>query len=191
MASVTPNQKDHAMPETPTVVGSPGDCGDTLDLEEEISEDEEGDDGAAGDRRVASLQERCPSLQRVIAATRRSHVVEATVKNSFLCSEENCELVFNPGIWNPVHEKVVAAISACVATVEKDVKRMSAKFLKECIKIDEFAAGLHTHNVFSSLDTDNELIKTHLSLLLQVIAMEYVENFQQMIKFTLKNHQLR
>ena len=72
----------------------------------------------------------------------------------------------------------------CVATVEKDVKRMSTKFLKECMKIDEFAAGLYTNDVFSSLKTDNELIKTHLSLLLQVIAMEYVENFQQMIKYT-------
>ena len=53
MASVTPNQKDRAIPETPTVVGSPGNCGDALDFEEEISEDK--DDGAAGNKRAAAL----------------------------------------------------------------------------------------------------------------------------------------
>ena len=62
MASVTSNREDRAVPETPTVVGSPGNCGDALDLEEEISEDKEGDEGAAGDKRAAVLLKRSTSV---------------------------------------------------------------------------------------------------------------------------------
>ena len=39
MASVTSYQEDCAIPEMPTVVGSPGNCDNNLDLKEEISED--------------------------------------------------------------------------------------------------------------------------------------------------------
>ena len=60
MASVTSNQEDRAIPETPTVVGSPGNCGDALDFKEVISEDE--DDGAAGDKRAAVLLKRSTSV---------------------------------------------------------------------------------------------------------------------------------
>ena len=60
MASVTSNQEDRAIPETPTVVGSPGNCGDTLDYKEEISEDE--DDGAAGNKRAAALLKQSTSV---------------------------------------------------------------------------------------------------------------------------------
>ena len=37
MASVTSNQEAGAIPETPTVVGSPGNCGDALYFEEKIT----------------------------------------------------------------------------------------------------------------------------------------------------------
>ena len=52
MASVAKNQEDVTIPETPTVVTSPNDCGDVLDSDEDISEDE--DDGVAGEVHIAA-----------------------------------------------------------------------------------------------------------------------------------------
>ena len=47
-----------------------------------------------------------------------------------------------------------------------------------------FAAGLYTHEVFSSLDTGEQLIQAHLFLLLQIICMEYTEISQQLIEYS-------
>ena len=52
MASVATNQEDAAMPETPTAVASPGNCGDTLDSDEDISKED--DDHMAGIEYVAA-----------------------------------------------------------------------------------------------------------------------------------------
>ena len=60
MASVTSNQEDCAIPETPTVVGSPGNCGNALDLKEEISKDE--GNGAVGNKRAAALLKQSTSV---------------------------------------------------------------------------------------------------------------------------------
>ena len=129
MASVAKHQEDITTPETPTVCTSPNDCGDVLDSDEDISEDE--DDGVAEEEFASALSIRSPSVQRVIAATRTCHVVEATIKHSFLCRKENCDLIFHLEVWTPVHHRIIAALSACAATVEKDVKRMSRKFINE------------------------------------------------------------
>ena len=67
--------------------------------------------------------------------------------------------------------------------VKNDVKQTSSKFVKECVEIDLFAAGLYTHEVISSLDTDEQLIQAHLFLLLQIVCMEYTEIFQQLIDY--------
>ena len=182
MASVAKNQDDVTIPESPTVVMSPNNCGDVLDSDEDISEDE--DDGVAGEEFASALSIRSPSVQRVIAATRTCHVVEATIKHSFLCSKENCDLIFHLEVWTPVHHRIITALSACAATVEKDVKRMSRKFIKECVAIDIFAAGLYAHEVFSSIDTTDLLIRAHLSLLLQITCMEYTEIFQKLIEYS-------
>ena len=121
------------MPETLTVCTSLTDCGDVLDSDEGVSE-HEGDD-VAEEEFAFALSIRSPSVQRVIAATRTCHVIEATIKPSFLCSKENCELIFHLEVWTPVHHRIIAALSACAATVKKDVKRMSRKFINECIAI--------------------------------------------------------
>ena len=88
------------MPETPTVVASPGNCGDTLDSDEDISEED--DDHMAGIEYVAAPPKRYPSVQHIIAPTRRPDVVKAIIKNSFLCNEG-------------VHQKIIAALFACAA----------------------------------------------------------------------------
>ena len=53
MASVAKNQEDVTIPETPTVVTSPNDCGDVLDSDEDIFEDE--DEGVAGEEFASAL----------------------------------------------------------------------------------------------------------------------------------------
>ena len=102
--------------------------------------------------------------------------------------KENCELIFHLKVWTPVHQRIIAALSACAATVEKDVKRMSRKFINECIAIDTFAAGLHAHEVFSLIDVTDPLIRAHLSLLLQITCIEYTEIFQKLIEYPIFPH---
>ena len=47
-----------------------------------------------------------------------------------------------------------------------------------------FAAGLHAHEVFSSIDVTDPLIRANLSLLLQITCIEYTEIFQKRIDYS-------
>ena len=76
MASVAKNQGGSTTPETPTVVGSPGNYGDALDFEEDISDGE--DEDAEGEARAASLQKRCPPVLRVIADRGHTNAMSST-----------------------------------------------------------------------------------------------------------------
>ena len=86
-----------------------------------------------------------------------------SVDNSYLFAEGNTDFIYSIDIWSQVNDKLVKALTACAATVEKDVKSMTKSYLRECTAIDQFAARLCSSDIFqsSSIDTSNSAIRRH------------------------------
>ena len=130
------------------------------------------------------LSDCAPAVERVTDALMECEMVTKLVDHSHLFVEGTRDLLYSPYIWNQVNNKLVTALAACAATAEKDVKGMTKIYLQECIAIDQFVARLCSSDMFqssTSIDTSNPAIRRHLSLLLQIICMEYVEVFHTLI----------
>ena len=59
---------------------------------------------------------------------------------------------------------------------------MTLKFIQECMSIDSDAAGLYNNKALEVIDTSDPAICRHLSLLLQIIAIEYKGVFVRQIE---------
>ena len=113
-----------------------------------------------------------------------SELVTKSVDHSPLFTETSSDCLYLLDIRCQVNGKLVTALAACAATAEKDVKAMTKLYLHECIAINQFVARLCSSDMFrslSSFDTSNPAIRRHLSLLLQIICMEYIEVFHTLI----------
>ena len=147
------------------------------------NESESGSECGGDTETDIALSERAPTVERVIDALKSNYIITTSVNNSHLFADGNRELLFSTDVWRQVNSKLIAALVACAATGKKDIKSMSKKYLYECIAIDHFAAGLCSNEYFMSatFDISNPAIQRHLSLLLQMICMEYVEVFHTLI----------
>ena len=140
-----------AAPETPTVCASTPSPGSILDDDSESDSGSESgvDMEVGGDAEtVVDLSVRAPTAQRVIDAVKMCESVTASVNYSYLFAEENRDLLYSIDIWSQVNDKLVTALTACAATVEKDVKSSTKLYLQECIAIDRFAAQLCSSGIF-------------------------------------------
>ena len=86
-----------------------------------------------------------------------------------------------------INQKLIKALSACAVTVEKDAKKAAISYVKERAPIDVHAASMTSHEVFSSLlsstDASASNLHRHLSLIIQIITIEYTEAFGELISY--------
>ena len=165
------------------------------------SSNEEEDDGVNNNddeeapNPMASLRSRIPSSQSVLdeILNDKETAINMALDYSYLYNRENGgkerAVLLDPELWKKVNEKLCTALSVCAATVDKDVKKMTTKYLQECIEIDTFAAGMHQDDHFTSILGDNKA-HLHTSCLLQMICMEYIDIFHQLITYPSKGEAL-
>ena len=78
-------------------------------------------------------------------------------------------VLYNPELWEGTHQDLIAALSKCAATVEKEAEKATLEYIKECASIDVRAAVMYGHLLLSTLLTP---ARSHLSLFLQVSLLE-------------------
>ena len=70
-------------------------------------------------------------------------------------------------------------------SVKKEAKKATLTYVKECAAIDTYAVELINHKAMASLNITDPGVCRHVSLFLQMIAMEYVEAFGKLIAYTM------
>ena len=158
-------------PDTPTVCPSPHDDDDHLD-------DEDGEEPVL----PVPIGDRVASVERVLSELRGMAVVTTAIDHSPVFVNVDRGILFNPELWRSTNERLSTALSTCAATVEKEVKRMTLKFIQECMCIDTDAAGLYNDETLQDIDTSDPAVCRHISLLLQIIAIEYKGVFVRQIE---------
>ena len=165
-------QNDHVgdgMPKTPTVRTSPHDSADDLSNNNDVV------------GRPTALSDRALSVKRVLNEVRVMDIVKMTISHSPLFAAANQEALFCSSIWEEVNKKLVLTRAA---TVEKDTNKCALMYIKEYAKIDQHTARMYTHGSVSCINTSISDVRRHLSLLLQIITMEYVDAFGRLIKYS-------
>ena len=167
-------EKDHVrdgVHETPTVCGTPGTPHDM-----DVDTDGEVDTSS-------SLRNRAPSTQRVINEIKMLDDIQTPIRHSPIFDEGNQHILFQLSFWNEINSKLIDSLSACAVTVAKGAKKAALSYAKERALIDAHAAGMIKHEAFSSLDMTAPEVRRHVSLLLQIIAIEYTEAFGKLISY--------
>ena len=162
------------MPETQTVCGSPHDVNDDIS-------DEGEDDG----EHPLTLFSRPPTVHCVLDEIKAMNTVKMSITHSPIFIVTNHNALFCLEIWEEINLKLVVAISAYAVSVEKEAKKATLKYVKECAVIDTYAAGLINHEAMALLNSIDPGVRHHVSLLLQIITMEYVEAFGKLITYTM------
>ena len=131
----------------------------------------------------SSLHNRAPSTQRVINEIKMLEDIQTPIRHSPIFDEGNQHILFQLSFWNEINSKLIDSLSACAVTVAKGAKKAALSYAKERALIDAHAAGMIKHEAFSSLDMSAPEVRRHVSLLLQIIAIEYTEAFGKLISY--------
>ena len=129
--------------DSPTVCKSSHDANDNDDI---LCKDKD------GVKQFSSLSDRAPVVQRVIDEIQTSEQVKTIVEHSPIFTDANQDALLFPEMWQEIHSKIIAEISASAVTVEKGAKKAVREYMKECTAIDTYAASLIEHEAFSSID---------------------------------------
>ena len=136
MDSVETDHVVGGVPDSPTVCASSHDANDDSDT---LCEDEDEVE------QFSTLSGRAPTVQRVIDEIKSSALVKRLVEHSPAFTDANHDTLFFPEMWQEIHSKIIAAISASAVTVEKEAKKAALEYVKECAAIDTYAASLVDH----------------------------------------------
>ena len=173
--SVETDHTGGGVPDSPAVCASSHDANDDSDT---LCEDEDEVE------QFSTLSGRTPTVQRVIDEIKLLALVKTLVEHSPAFTDANHDTLFFPEMWQEIHSKIIAAISASAVTVEKEAKKAALEYVKECAAIDTYAASLVDHKAFSSISISDLSVRRNVSLLLQLICMEYIEAFGNLIAYS-------
>ena len=98
------------------------------------------------------MVDRAPGVKSVIDEIKTSEKVKTIVEHSPVFADVNHNALLSRDIWQEIHSKIISAILASAVTVEKEAKKASLKYVRDCATIDAYAATLVEHDAFSSIN---------------------------------------